>query len=449
MNNNLSASATMQETLISWLVGLSMYLLLFSSLDNSLGTAMQLVSIGLNVCAAILGLGRAMAVRDTSLYEFALVIACFASFITSTIEQMESGSEAIAYVVQYTGLATLTMIAVFINARHIMPETFFKLAGLAAAASVVTIYLVYPGDIFASVTAGSADKWHLRFVAFNLHPNLEGLLFGADAILIFYISIKFPHFAWPLRGLAVAAVALIFGASARAGLLALALAAGIALLLNFRLLHPTVRKSIIGLIGLGIFAVLIFGEQIWAFLVTMLELDSKTRGLDSGGSGRFDVWQMGLDLIGSSFKLIMLGGGFRWSNEDNIGFYTENSYITILLDSGIVVGGIIIYSMFNAVYKAGRNVYSTNLDKEALLLFVLILYGLLQSFFNRYLMAIGNPFSLVLIYLFTYGSSERLKKLRTQVKGKVLYLHVPRSIKIITRPVGKPSANPAPSPDRP
>jgi len=94
--------------------------------------------------------------------------------------------------------------------------------------------------------------------------------------------------------------------------------------------------------------------------------------------------------------LVLFGGGFRSSNSDLIGFSTESSYVSILLDSGIFLGTATILIFLYAPIKALR--VTPAQDRHAspqILAAAFMTFIIIESIFNRYLLAIGNPASLL------------------------------------------------------
>jgi hypothetical protein len=145
----------------------------------------------------------------------------------------------------------------------------------------------------------------------------------------------------------------------------------------------------------------IFYEKIFNYLYIVLELGSKTRGVDSGGSGRTELWQRGLDLISSRPEQWLFGGGLRWSTADTIGFSVESSYITIILDSGVIAGSVFIAAMVHAIFKSAywsRVKSSANVD--AVLLTMIVVFALAQSFSIGTYLLLETHFQLFLCLFF-------------------------------------------------
>jgi hypothetical protein len=147
---------------------------------------------------------------------------------------------------------------------------------------------------------------------------------------------------------------------------------------------------------LAVIVGLAFANKIGAFVTTMLELDSNLRGVSSGGTGRTELWARGVATFFQDPLMFLFGGGFRSSNPDVIGFSTESSYISILLDSGAFFGAAVISVFWYAPLKALKIVPRAERHGSRLILLPsLMTFLIVESVFNRYLLAIGNPASLM------------------------------------------------------
>jgi len=80
----------------------------------------------------------------------------------------------------------------------------------------------------------------------------------------------------------------------------------------------------------------------------------------------------------------------------------DNGYLTLVYEAGIVVALFVVLKLFWVMFTAFRlYVQSTNREAAALyaaLLFTLIVF-LTNNVVNRYLFGIGNPFSLLSLFL--------------------------------------------------
>ena len=101
-----------------------------------------------------------------------------------------------------------------------------------------------------------------------------------------------------------------------------------------------------------------------------------------------------------ALRVVAFGGGLRSSDYMVIGFLTENSYITILLDSGIFLGTALIWVLLSSPLRALRQSRMVA-DKPNRLAFApsFFIFLLVQCFFVRYLVGLGNPAALITLIL--------------------------------------------------
>lgn len=261
---------------------------------------------------------------------------------------------------------------------------------VAYLASFVLILGFYGADLLDSLSL-SANRWEVRFRPFGLHPNLTGYIYSGAVIVFGYFAIVKYRISWIF---ALFCLVFVVAAQARGGLLALVLSGGLATVVFRKKINKSAKIWGMGLSIISVLFVAANFELLLSVTINLLDLDSDTRGIDSGGTGRFDLWKLGIDYYLDSGLGIVVGSGLRSSSAEIIGFSTESSYITMLIDSGFL-GFIAVMLGF------GKNIVSLfNCDQAYLksdhvrfFLFMILVFALLQGVVNRYLLAIGNPFS--------------------------------------------------------
>ncbi|HZU64836.1 MAG TPA: O-antigen ligase family protein [Novosphingobium sp.] len=401
------------------LITLSLIALLFQGLPGK-GTACQLAAIGLNVICSLTYLPHAFRGQRFSRFEMVAVALCIVSFLTLTIQQIVNEKDFIDFSLSVTALMTVTVLSVSINARIIPIESFMNCVAMAAIASTLAMYAVYPGDILASLTSSGATRWALRFSGFENHPNLEGLIFGSYILYIALFALREGRIRWQYLAFVPLALGIILAAGARGGLLALLISSLIVLITLWPRIDNATRRRIFTAGGLALVIALAFSGKLYDYLTVVLELDSKERGFGSGASGRTDIWAEGISMIGASARSAVLGGGLRSSDFIRSDFYTESSYISILLDSGIIFGGTFILMVLGSAVIAGKRARARP-SALNIAVFMLLNYGIFESFFNRYLFAMGNPFSVSMMYMLAYVNNGALDKTPAVAAGRRLY----------------------------
>lgn len=273
----------------------------------------------------------------------------------------------------------------------------------AYIALIISVLVVQPGEYLTSVV-GTVERsiGLVRFAPLGMHPNLSGLVYGGGSLLFFQHFLTTPRahqklFALLMSGLCLS---MVLAASARASLLALGLTGAIAVVLvawrGSRRARNALTLAAIVLVAIAVFK----ASAIADYLTVILDLDSPTRGTDSGATGREVIWRDGIALVFSDPLLFFTGWGVRAAGPEVIGFPVESSYINLALEHGVVFGLLIALSFLVTAWRAiGRSLETGVLNPALFLSGLMLLFVLVQSIFNRYLVAVGNPYSLLILLL--------------------------------------------------
>lgn len=318
-------------------------------------------------------------------------------------------------------------------------DRVFRCVYIALVASVL---VTQPGDYLTSV-AGTVERsvGLVRFTPLGMHPNLAGLVYGGGSMLFVqhFLSTRRTHqklFALLMAGLCLS---MVLAASARASLLALGVTGVIAVaLIAWR--GSRRARTALGAAAIGLAAVaLAQAGTIARYLGTILDLDSPTRGTASGATGREDLWREGIELVFSDPVLFFTGRGVRAAGPEVIGFPVESSYINLALEHGVLLGFLIVLVFAVTAWRAlGRSFHTGAMNPALFLSGSMLLFILVQSIFNRYLIAVGNPFSLlVLLVLLRLGLGTA--RLRSPAFAPAPVFHAPRPpAAALGHPTGSP-----------
>jgi len=385
---------------------------LFSNMD-SIAIVSQLAALCfLGLCSVVcLGMPK----QTVNVFDVTGKVLLTAAGLSFLISLATGFSYGILFSILLFGAVTCAEI---IRSRLPMQQVFESYC-YATVIMVFIVALAYPDDFLASLKGTTIRGVGLvRFSPFDLHPNLAGFMFAAGGMSLVFRAFHVRGVIWKLFYLAFAAgaVCIVFSASARASLVACAVALAFYVPL-FVLKNPARAMRfiplvvVLGLIALGVIAV--YHDAVANYFVTIFDLDSDTRGFDSGGSGRTELWEEGIKLLFSQGVLMLFGNGLRYASPDIIGFSTESSYITILLENGILAGGAIIVTFVVATYRQARIAATSRsaFDVEEAI-FALMIYAFAQSVFNRYLLGVGNTLSLFLLFVFASPFKERIVQMR-------------------------------------
>jgi exopolysaccharide production protein ExoQ len=303
----------------------------------------------------------------------------------------------------YGAMLLLVLVAIGFLVRHRRAGELIAVFRWAYVALVATLLLLEAQPLFESL-AGSVQYslGLVRYQPLGMNPNLSGLVYGGGALLFFQRCLAADRLPQKLFALAIVAMCLfvLLAASARASMLALAISGAVgAVLIALRgSRRSRVSLLLAALIGVG--AVLWHWAAIKDYLSLILDIDSPTRGVDSGATGRTEIWRAGIDLVFSNDVLLFTGRGIRSALPEVIGFPVESSYINLALEHGIVFGTLIAMTFVVTAWRSLQRGLQPGAPRYQLFLAgLMIVFMLAQSFFNRYLIGVGNPYSLWILVL--------------------------------------------------
>ncbi|WP_161500022.1 O-antigen ligase family protein [Bradyrhizobium sp. AC87j1] len=365
--------------------------------DEQNAVIFQLAGVGLVTMAAIFFLAadpfRAIVIGQ---FDAVMLFSIFLSYFVAVLSQE-------TYVFLHTSVFLVTYVSIMIIAQHTNDDELIACIQLSIVAVLAIVLVVFGGTLFSALMPGALKRWELRQAPFDMHPNLAGFVYGGFIVMI--ANSRFSLWGQDKLfriSVVVLCLAIMIVASARGGILAVALT----LLVYGAVRVITQSASLIRLLFAGFAAliiVVVFSDRILPYATEMLDLDSKRRGLESGGTGRFELWQQGIDYIAGRTWQIFIGSGLRSATISNMGFPTENSYINLTVESGIFLTAVILFSFVSLIARSYRRQLAG--DHLYQLVFYSLIFAMFQSVFNRYLIAIGNPFSICVLLIASKASA--------------------------------------------
>lgn len=385
------------NTLLSrWLLGGAIYLTGWYYEGPAL-QASQMGAISLLLMAGFFSAlsGETLKVRPSLVewlfgiaFLFAMLVAWMTGNVLSTI---------------YGAMLLLVLVAMAFLIRHRSAAELIAVFRWAYVALVGSVLALESPALFASLS-GSVEYGLglVRYQPLGMHPNLSGLVYGGGALLFFQRWLAANTRVQ--KGFALAMVALclcvLLAASARAGMLALGVAGSTGITLIALRGSRRSRMSLVVAALVGVLVVVFNWTAIKDYLSLILDVDSPTRGVESGATGRTDIWRMGIELVFSDAALLFTGRGIRSALPDVIGFPVESSYINLALEHGLFFGSLITLSFVITAARALQQGLNPGQHQYQLFMVGLMLvFMLAQSFFNRYLIGVGNPYSLWVLVL--------------------------------------------------
>jgi len=327
-------------------------------------------------------------------------IILYAAAVLSAVVGLFSAND---FTIQYSMVFLFALILISIMSRAVSLDQLLGVGAVAALLGLLTSLLIDRHNLIKALSITMGRNGLFRFHPLHTHADLTGFIYGAGSILMArraFVAKRGFERAAMVAGVLLAWT-FVLAASSRGSVVALVVAAASALVLESRFTKATYWK----LAGLGTVAIsalsFLFGSRVLSYVEAMLALNSKYRGLSSGGSGRTEIWSQGITAIFADPIRLIFGGGLR-SSEGNYfaSGTTENSYITIVLDSGLFMGTAIIFVYIYSVIKALKLSRSAPPGSNPLsLLSAYFVFALSESFFNRDLMGIGNPGSLLILMI--------------------------------------------------
>lgn len=314
--------------------------------------------------------------------------------LSAAVSLIRSEDYSIVYSIYYLG----AIVLVSILARTVSLDRLLDLGALVTILCILTCVIFEEHNLVTALSISIGRYGMYRFSPLANHPLLTGDIFGGGSILLIrrlYLSRNIAERCLVVVGI-LCAWTFVLAASARSSVTALSTAAAFAIVVEFRLTKVIFSKRL-GLVMLAIAALLFlyFGPA-HTYLQDIFAINSSYRGIGSGATGRTDLWLQGLESLSTDPSRLAFGGALRSSEAGFIGFSTESSYITILLDSGIFVGSALIALFLYAPVSALRLSRSSASGSNSFaFLPSFFVFLLVQCFFIRDLVGIGNPISLM------------------------------------------------------
>jgi hypothetical protein len=393
---------------MGWLMRLALclsFLCSFAQYSVSFAVAALVPLVGIAFCALLVLCGRERAHRVQHILGGGGLL--FAAMLFG---------EAVSYTSRdtYSEMYGLVFIGIFLCARLILQEigiaNVMRAYSQAAILAVCLVLITGRQTLFAG--QGTRFSGGTR-----AHPNLLAFILAGFFPIIVWRAMEETS-KWKKRALIVlsmAAFTMLFVTGSR-GSLSAVLAAGLALLLRSvaggRLLKVRLRHLhiilLVILIPLAV-AFLLHRNRIGGitdYLVDFLAVHNSQRGLQSGLSGRTDIWQIAFRLLRTRGRWLF-GFGYR-AGERMVGTI-DDGYVQLLFESGLVAGGLILGSMlrvFFLLWKPSNPRVNTPWTRFYMMLWCLMIVYFLNNISTRYLFSYGSPFSLCVLFLMSASRRE-------------------------------------------
>jgi hypothetical protein len=197
------------------------------------------------------------------------------------------------------------------------------------------------------------------------------------------------------------AMACVFFVGSRSSILGLTITIGLYIILRGDRYKISTSIWILTLILLVTIAM--SSPLIVDFILDTLALDDPHRGLGSGFTGRIDKWMYYIKLF---CEHPLFGIGFRCSDSDrfNLVGTTDNGYISYLLETGIVGALGLTMLVFQCLFNSWKN----RNDLLSVVFLASSIGYLAHSLFERFILNVGNPGSLIFMLWLVYTIRTRI-----------------------------------------
>ncbi|NEX62727.1 O-antigen ligase family protein [Noviherbaspirillum galbum] len=379
---------------------LSFYCLLFLAVPKY-GSAFQLLSLAMIVMQNV---STAISMKRNKVTTFKGSMTPLSLFLIAIVPLVSLTDNVFNLELQYIGYSLLFFLvaaSIYVVVSTVDFRTIFN-SFLAAAVMMTLTVLATQHAMLRDTLSISYDAVNglERFGPFNLHPNLVGHIFGGFAVMFFCVMLYERALLRKAFFGAMTGLCFIYciAASSRGGFLAAGL--GILTVYSIAVWQDRKRRQVLLLLVLGGIAVLLAtkgAEKLVVYLSSIFETGTGDRGVNSGLTGRTDNWAKLLQTVFSSVSFMLFGNGLRTGSSEVLGYDIDNSYLNLLYEIGLpctVLFVLLLVACTNRFRRAFRAMPDV-VKASALGMFVFILA---ESMVARYLLSIGNPVSLFLLF---------------------------------------------------
>src|ERR1700722_5594775 len=199
---------------------------------------------------------------------------------------------SVDYSIYYSMYFLTAIISMSVITRTVPLERLLDLAALSIVVCLLASVIFDGRDLLTCLSISIGKQGLRRFGPGANHPLLVAYIFGSGSILLVrraYLA----RVAWERYAMGAAAAlawAMVLAASARSAVAGLLAAALFAFFVEFRFFrNASFGRASLVMIAIGA-VVTVYIASGSTYLQDILQLDSATRGVGSGMSGRTDLW---------------------------------------------------------------------------------------------------------------------------------------------------------------
>lgn len=408
---------------------LSFYLLVFLAVPTY-GNMFQVLSLGLIVMQNIATSLNGSKNRPGSFRSCMTLLSIFLIAIVPLLSIANNFFNFELYYVEYSVIFLFAVFSIYFAVCTIEFRIIFNSFLYAAVAITLTILFTKSG-LLRETLAISYDPVNglNRFNPFGLHPNLVGHIFGGFAVMFFCTMLYEQTLVRKAFFAGMTGISFLFciAASSRGGFLAGI--AGIGAVYSMAVWRDKVRRQYLLLfLLLALFAVLVTkgGGKLTTYLASIFEFHSGDRGVGSGLTGRTENWDKLLHTVFSSVTFMLFGNGLRTGSVEVLGYDIDNSYLNLLYEIGLPCTTLFVMLVVGCTNRLRKGMLQAPDSVKAVAVGMLV-FILFESVVARYLLSIGNPVSLYILYCML-GFRKILKSAApvSLADNRGGYYHLPR-----------------------
>jgi|CXWL01.1.fsa_nt_gi O-antigen ligase len=265
--------------------------------------------------------------------------------------------------------------------------------GLTIYSSLMSVFLLW--ETYVNYKWSGIDRGgRLAFGDASLNPNAIALV--GMSVLLSSMMIRNSIWRWTVFSAALFPIVMTRSRASALGALI-----GLAVIFIARTKAASRRTKVMVFLLLGLAAILgtIFSESVTGVSSDFFSIHDRHRGIDSGATGRIYAWKETWNLFVNN---PVLGVGFR-AHEYYLTVATSShqGYLALLAEIGIFGFLSVMYLIGSGIQTLLRCVNNSELVYTHSVLLGLVLGYLFISFFERYLLNVGNPTSLLFLVAIT------------------------------------------------
>lgn len=347
-------------------------------------------------------------VGNVAWYYLFLFFSLFFSFSNNLSIDSELNSLVLYFVI---------IFIVVLRSRISIEELLVSFSLSGVIATIIFFSTVSPMSFFSATL--SSD----RVVIGNFHPNTIGFVFLGFLGGAVSLSFLIPRYKYFFYIIAFLDLLIVFFSKSRGSLVAMFFSSCILYLIsvmknkdgffNGKTISKVTLKFVLFILSLiSILTILYFFNsdkveakiyQMYTNVDVMLRLSSNDAGLDSGFTGRTYAWQDIINQIIADPFMFLSGVGYR-NSSITYDQPIDNGYLVVAYENGVITFLLFIFIVLKKMVSLASK-RSTTLNVNNVLLWLIIAF-LINNIVARYLLAIGNPFSLFILFLLFMNVNE-------------------------------------------